>query len=115
MQLTYNEQNLAGAGCLEAHDGGLTQYGQVLIREMARAGITLDLTHVSVPAGRSVRRPGLAGSGRARLTTVSPEGIPVGQLIDQRSSSSALAGDARDRSHESKTAHAWWCLSEREC
>ncbi len=47
MQLTYNEQNLAGTGCLEAYDGGLTQYGKVLIREMARAGITLDLTHVA--------------------------------------------------------------------
>ncbi|MEM7799942.1 MAG: membrane dipeptidase [Chloroflexota bacterium] len=46
MQLTYNEQNLAGSGCLERHDGGLTQYGRILIREMETVGITLDLTHV---------------------------------------------------------------------
>lgn len=46
MQLTYNEQNLAGSGCLERHDGGLTQYGRILIREMERVGMTLDLTHV---------------------------------------------------------------------
>lgn len=46
MQLTYNEQNLAGSGCLELNDGGLTQYGRILIREMEQVGITLDLTHV---------------------------------------------------------------------
>ena len=46
MQLTYNEQNLAGSGCLEQDDGGLTQYGRILIREMENVGITLDLTHV---------------------------------------------------------------------
>ena len=46
MQLTYNEQNLAGSGCLERNDGGLTQYGRILIRDMEKVGITLDLTHV---------------------------------------------------------------------
>ena len=46
LQLTYNEQNLAGSGCLERDDGGLTQYGRILIREMEKVGITLDLTHV---------------------------------------------------------------------
>ena len=45
-QLTYNERNLAGDGCLELNDGGLSQYGRVLIREMERYGITIDLTHV---------------------------------------------------------------------
>lgn len=45
-QLTYNERNLVGDGCLERHDGGLSQYGHILIREMERYGITIDLTHV---------------------------------------------------------------------
>jgi membrane dipeptidase len=44
-QLTYNEQNLLGSGCLERHDGGLSQLGRVMVREMERYGITLDLTH----------------------------------------------------------------------
>lgn len=45
-QLTYNERNLVGNGCLELHDEGLSQYGRVLIREMERFGVTIDLTHV---------------------------------------------------------------------
>ncbi len=45
-QPTYNEKNLVGNGCLELNDGGLSQYGRVLIREMERIGITIDLTHV---------------------------------------------------------------------
>jgi len=46
MQITYNELNPAGAGCLEINDGGLSQFGKILIREMEHVGITLDLTHV---------------------------------------------------------------------
>jgi membrane dipeptidase len=46
LQLTYNEQNLVGAGCLELNDGGLTQYGRILIRETEKVGMTIDLTHV---------------------------------------------------------------------
>lgn len=45
-QPTYNEKNLVGDGCLELNDGGLSQYGRVLIREMERIGITVDLAHV---------------------------------------------------------------------
>lgn len=45
-QLTYNEKNLVGDGCLERNDSGLSQYGRVLIRELERLGITIDLTHV---------------------------------------------------------------------
>jgi membrane dipeptidase len=44
-QLTYNEQNLLGSGCLERHDAGLSQLGRVMVREMERYGITIDLTH----------------------------------------------------------------------
>jgi membrane dipeptidase len=44
-QLTYNEKNLLGDGCLERHDGGLSQLGRVMVREMERHGVTIDLTH----------------------------------------------------------------------
>ena len=44
-QLTYNEKNLLGDGCLERNDGGLSQLGRVMVREMERYGITIDLTH----------------------------------------------------------------------
>jgi membrane dipeptidase len=45
MQLTYNEQNMAGCGCLEPNDSGLSNFGKVLLREAQAVGVTIDLTH----------------------------------------------------------------------
>lgn len=84
MQLTYNEQNLAGTGCLERHDGGLTQYGRVLIREMERAGITLDLTHVGersfMDACKAARAPVIASHSNPRSVVNNPRNISDDQL-----------------------------------
>jgi membrane dipeptidase len=46
MQPTYNEQNMAGCGCLEPHDSGLSHFGHILVREAQNIGVTIDLTHV---------------------------------------------------------------------
>ena len=46
MQLTYNERNFIGDGCLEPDDGGLSRFGRDAIREMNRIGIAVDLSHV---------------------------------------------------------------------
>lgn len=46
MQPTYNEQNMAGCGCLEPNDSGLSNFGKVLVRDAQKIGITIDLTHV---------------------------------------------------------------------
>lgn len=46
MQPTYNEQNMAGCGCLEPNDSGLSNFGKILIRDAQKIGITIDLTHV---------------------------------------------------------------------
>ncbi len=46
MQLTYNTQNLVGAGCWESKDMGLSDFGRDVIDEMNALGIAIDLSHV---------------------------------------------------------------------
>ena len=48
IQLTYNEANPLGSGCLEPDDRGLTHFGIQVVREMNRLGMVVDLTHVGV-------------------------------------------------------------------
>ena len=46
VQLTYNERNFAGDGWMEPNDAGLSLYGRALIKELARCGIVLALSHI---------------------------------------------------------------------
>lgn len=46
VQLTYNERNFAGDGWMEPVDAGLSHHGRALIKEMAKFGIVLDLSHI---------------------------------------------------------------------
>lgn len=45
IQLTYNKQNYAGAGCTETRDGGLTDFGTEVIDALEANNILLDLSH----------------------------------------------------------------------
>jgi membrane dipeptidase len=45
LQLTYNERNDLGDGCLEPENRGLTHSGIQIVRDCNRLGVLLDLSH----------------------------------------------------------------------
>ena len=45
VQLTYNEANLVGDGCTEPRNGGLTQFGEAVVKRMNRLGMLIDGSH----------------------------------------------------------------------
>ena len=47
MLLTYNRRNDLGGGCLDADNGGLTDFGRAVLDEMCRVGMVPCCSHVS--------------------------------------------------------------------
>ncbi|HWT12137.1 MAG TPA: membrane dipeptidase [Allosphingosinicella sp.] len=62
IQLTYNKRNLAGDGCLERANAGLSDFGREVIARINRRNVLLDLSH----SGQRTVAEGIAAS------TVSP-------------------------------------------
>ncbi len=44
-QLTYNTQNLLGSGSTERVDGGISDYGEQIIKSMNEVGMLIDVSH----------------------------------------------------------------------
>jgi membrane dipeptidase len=61
IQLTYNEANLLGDGCLEKRNAGLSKLGIEMVAELNRVGIAIDLSHcveqTCLDAARHSTRP----------------------------------------------------------
>jgi membrane dipeptidase len=58
IQLTYNKRNLAGDGCLERSNAGLSDFGREVIAKLEAAKVLLDLSH----AGQRTQAEGIAAS-----------------------------------------------------
>lgn len=65
IQLTYNDRNLIGDGCLEPGDAGLSTYGHQAVEQMNGLGIAVDLSH----CGTRTSADGIAASKRPPLIT----------------------------------------------
>ena len=48
IQMSYNHQGLAGSGCLEPTDTGVSLYGKKIISEMNRLGMIVDTSHCGI-------------------------------------------------------------------
>lgn len=65
IQLTYNKRNLAGDGCLESANAGLSDFGREAIAEIEKANILLDLSH----SGQRTVAEGIAAAKRPPAIT----------------------------------------------
>lgn len=79
MQLTYNERNLLGDGCLETTDLGLTNFGSQVVRAMQAVGIVVDLAHASpktcLDAIEVARLPVIVSHANARAVCPNPRNL----------------------------------------
>ncbi len=65
IQLTYNDRNIIGDGCLEPGDAGLSAFGRQVVAQMNTLGVALDLSH----CGTQTTADGIAASTRPPLIT----------------------------------------------
>lgn len=74
IQMTYNDANYAGHGCMEDVDGGLTKWGRRLVGAMNDLGIVVDTGHCKpqtvIEAAKASRQPIMCS--HAGLTSICP-------------------------------------------
>lgn len=54
VQFTYSTANLAGSGCMESRDGGITDFGRDLVAALNASHIAIDLSHVGARTSADV-------------------------------------------------------------
>jgi len=79
-QLTYNERNSMGCGCLETPDSGLTHFGRVTVREMNHLGMVVDMAHAGARTAREAiecsEKPVIISHANVRRLNDHPRNVP---------------------------------------
>lgn len=83
-QITYNERNELGDGCMEPDNRGLTSYGRQAVQEMDRLGIVVDLSHVgertALDATEYSKKPVIYSHSNAKALTTSRRNLTDEQM-----------------------------------
>jgi len=77
IQLTYNENNQLGAGCVEKVDPGLNMFGHAVVKEMNRLGIVVDLSHCGINTTNDAIEAGVISLTAFRTCIARGYGIPA--------------------------------------
>jgi membrane dipeptidase len=84
VQLTYNERNAIGDGCLEPSDAGLARFGRQVVRHMNDLGMVVDLSHAgrrtSLEALELSVRPCVFSHANPRALIDNPRNIDDDQI-----------------------------------
>ncbi len=80
MLMVYNRRNLAGSGCHDPDDEGLTELGRAMLREMDRVGMIKCCSHTGYRTAReildSTDRPVIFSHSNPRRLRDHPRNIP---------------------------------------
>ena len=80
MALVYNTRNLAGGGCHDDVDEGLTPFGRELLAEFDRVGIIKDCSHAGYRTAQEILdfsgKPAIFSHSNARALVDHPRNIP---------------------------------------
>lgn len=90
MQLTYNDRNYIADGCTESFDGGLSDFGQRVVKRMAELGMVVDLSHCS----ERTCREAIAASPKPVIIS---HANPSGQIPNPRNKSDEVLRQLADR------------------
>ena len=95
-QLTYNEPNCFGHGCMSDENGGVTFYGKQAIREMNRQNILIDLSHVgertSLETIELSQEPCIFSHSNARAVTPTTKRNLTDEMIKAVAAKGGLVG-----------------------
>lgn len=95
MLMVYNRRNLAGSGCHDPEDGGLTAHGRAILAEMDRVGMIKCCSHTGYRTAREILeasdRPVIFSHSNPRRLHDHPRNIPD-ELIRAAAATGGVVG-----------------------